>query len=363
MHIASLVELITEAETGPSLRARPKTPKPAPTVDSLGRIVEDLKSIFETEAEKEKTPEKEDPDAYRKRTGSCPDGYHFNGEKCEPSEGAKADQPAAAADKPAAAAPAAEPSAAPAEPAAADKAAPAAAADAPAAAPTDAPKTSKKKKKKDAEQPTNTEVPEGPPEGSKISPEDYAKMSPEEQRLAHSEESRDSSLKAAGDHAEEHEDALADEAMDDVDEDEEDAVDDVLKDKKKRNSPEGKSMLGSFLTGLAGVIALGALSAVFPAGIVMAAAGAYVAKKAADKLLSSVTEAAEQQPQTARELAKALTQHVTASLRDGISNDELAASIQMLPPDQKPEKEPEAPAPTPQQEARLRRLIGRAKSL
>ena len=261
----------------------------------------------------------EDPNKYYQRVGKCPPGYHFSGDKCEPADAAQ------------------EPAQQPQEPAAA-----------PEVPDLEPPKA------EPAQEPSD-EIPdlEPPPNVPK---ETWDNLGDEEKRIAGDEETRRAKMNDAANHGEEYEDAAVDDALSEVeDEYDEDEMDDVLDDDEAMDSEEGKSKVGGFLTALAGVLALGALSAVFPAGLVLAVAGAYVAKKAADKLFSDVTEsvkeAEEDRPKTARDLAAALQKEVVAQLRQGIPDEEMEKGLAA-----------QAPAPTVERKEFLAGLIAEGRS-
>jgi len=162
--------------------------------------------------------------------------------------------------------------------------------------------------------------------------ETWDKLGDEEKRIAGDEETRKAKMGDAANHGEKYEQGAVDDALGEVeDEYDEDEMDDVLDDDEAMDSEEGKSKVGGFLAALAGVLALGALSAVFPAGLVLAVAGAYVAKKAANKLFSDVTEsvreAEEDRPRNSRDLATALQREIVAQLRQGIPDEEMQAGL------------------------------------
>lgn len=313
-----------ESEETPNPQAAPAEPS-----EGLQRVKKTLRSVFELAGTAgtagtagasgaADTGSDEDPNKYYQRVGKCPPGYHFNGDKCEPADAAQEPQqpqePAATAPE----VPDLEP---------------------PKAAPAQEP---------------GDEIPdlEPPPNVPK---ETWDSLGDEEKRIAGDEETRRAKMNDAANHGEEYEDAAVDDALSEVeDEYDEDEMDDILDDDEAMDSEEGKSKVGGFLTALAGVLALGALSAVFPAGLVLAVAGAYVAKKAADKLFSDVTEsvkeAEEDRPRNSRDLAAALQKEVVAQLRQGIPDEEMQKGLAAR-----------SPAPTAEGKEYLTSLIAEAR--
>lgn len=307
-----------EGEEAPN----PQAPDEEPS-EALQRVTKTLRSVFELAGTAGSTGaassgSDEDPNKYYQRVGKCPPGYHFNGDKCEPADAAQ------------------------------EPAQPEPAATAPEVPDLEPPKA-------EPSQEPSDEIPdlEVPPNVPK---ETWDSLGDEEKRIAGDEETRKAKMNDAANHGEEYEEAAVDDALEEVgDEYDEDEMDDVLDDDEEMDSEEGKSKVGGFLTALAGVLALGALSAVFPAGLVLAVAGAYVAKKAADKLFSDVTEsvkeAEEDRPRTSRELATALQKEVVAQLRQGIPDEEMQKGLAA-----------QAPPPKAESKAHLEVLIAEARS-